>query len=85
MKLRISSERKFLISLLVVLLGAISLIVIQKAKATPASCSFSSVCPTHGVSATFSGRTRMVDKGCIYGQYKHGSCEHWSLCYCPGE
>lgn len=55
------------------------------ARALPASCGYTSVCPTHGISASFSGETRMVERGCIYGKYTHGSCTHWSKCYCPGE
>ena len=52
-------------------------------KALPASCSYSDLCPTHGISAQFTGRTRLVDRGCIYGEYRHGGCIHWNLCYCP--
>lgn len=49
------------------------------------SCSYTSVCPSHGISASFTGSTRMTDRGCIYGEYRHGNCEHWALCYCPGQ
>ena len=53
--------------------------------ACASNCSQNSVCPTHGVSASFTGQTRMADRGCIYGKYSHGGCGHWALCYCPGE
>lgn len=53
--------------------------------AAKGACSMTDVCPTHGIEAMFSGQTRMASGGCIYGQYKHGSCAHWALCYCPGE
>lgn len=69
---------------LALLWAALMLLAIYKS-AQAGSCSYSSVCPTHGISASFTGTTRMTEGGCIYGKYRHAGCSHWSLCYCPGE
>jgi hypothetical protein len=68
--------------MLAILWGALVILAFYR-QATAAGCSYSSVCPYHGNSASFTGTTKMSDKGCIYGKYSHGSCEHWALCYCP--
>jgi hypothetical protein len=49
------------------------------------SCDLTSMCPTHGVDAQFTGQTKVGNMGCVYGQYRHGNCVHWDKCFCPGE